>query len=287
MDKVISGPRSIALAAVLWSTGGVLIKILPLDPIIIAALRSWFAGIALLPFIRPKELKINFELIALIISYAWLSVSFVAATKWTAAANAIALQSTAPLWVFMAILIKSKKFSWKEALPVGIIAAGIIVFLLEPAVGTSTLGNLVGLNCGIAFAITTTLLQRAGGVNGTGIISICNLMAAPLIWMLAPTKLFSLFEIDIKAWVLLFCLGVFQLGLGYIFYNRGLKTTTAQKATMLALLEPVLNPVWVFIFASEIPTIYGLLGEALIISGLLADAIINPNSQENKSVSGN
>jgi drug/metabolite transporter (DMT)-like permease len=57
MDKVISGPRSIALAAVLWSTGGVLIKILPLDPIIIAALRSWFAGIALLPFIRPKELK--------------------------------------------------------------------------------------------------------------------------------------------------------------------------------------------------------------------------------------
>ncbi|MDK2986122.1 MAG: hypothetical protein PWQ96_1766 [Clostridia bacterium] len=287
MDKVISGPRSIALAAVLWSTGGVLIKILPLDPIIIAALRSWFAGIALLPFIRPKELKINFELIALIISYAWLSVSFVAATKWTAAANAIALQSTAPLWVFMAILIKSKKFSWKEALPVGIIAAGIIVFLLEPAVGTSTLGNLVGLNCGIAFAITTTLLQRAGGVNGTGIISICNLMAAPLIWMLAPTKLFSVFEIDIKAWVLLFCLGVFQLGLGYIFYNRGLKTTTAQKATMLALLEPVLNPVWVFIFASEIPTIYGLLGEALIISGLLADAIINPNSQENKSVSGN
>jgi len=287
MDKVISGPRSIALAAVLWSTGGVLIKILPLDPIIIAALRSWFASIALLPFIRPKELKINFELIALIISYAWLSVSFVAATKWTAAANAIALQSTAPLWVFMAILIKSKKFSWKEALPVGIIAAGIIVFLLEPAVGTSTLGNLVGLNCGIAFAITTTLLQRAGGVNGTGIISICNLMAAPLIWMLAPTKLFSVFEIDIKAWVLLFCLGVFQLGLGYIFYNRGLKTTTAQKATMLALLEPVLNPVWVFIFASEIPTIYGLLGEALIISGLLADAIINPNSQENKSVSGN
>lgn len=287
MDKVISGPRSIALAAVLWSTGGVLIKILPLDPIIIAALRSWFAGIALLPFIRPKELKINFELIALIISYAWLSVSFVAATKWTAAANAIALQSTAPLWVFMAILIKYKKFSWKEALPVGIIAAGIIVFLLEPAVGTSTLGNLVGLNCGIAFAITTTLLQRAGGENGIGIISICNLMAAPLIWMLAPTKGFSLFEIDIKTWVLLFCLGVFQLGLGYIFYNRGLKTTTAQKATMLALLEPVLNPVWVFIFASEIPTIYGLLGEALIISGLLADAIINPNSQENKSVSGN
>lgn len=280
----LSGTVLIALAAVLWSSGGALIKLIDADPVIIASLRAGFAGLVLLPFVRPAQLKINWLFGLLVLSYAWLSTSFVIATKWTAAANAIALQSTAPLWIFLTTLVLYRKVIWKDAIAVALIVMGIASFMMEPVVGTSFIGNLVAISCGVAFALTTTLLRKIG-ITGIGSLSILNLAAAPLIWLVAPEGA-GISHINSTGWMALAFLGTFQIGIPYMLYTMGLRTTTVQKATMIALLEPLLNPVWVFIFASEAPTVYGMVGMALILTGLATESLLSRQEKGADSSAG-
>ncbi|ATW26241.1 DMT family transporter [Candidatus Formimonas warabiya] len=295
MGKKLPGTVYIAFGAILWSTGGVLIKLVSADPVLIAAIRAVIAGLALAPFIRP--IKLSWQLPALIFFYGALSTSFVVSTKLTAAANAIALQSTAPLWIFLATLVVYRKVNWHQALPVGLIALGLGAFLCEPAVGTSAMGNLVAIGSGIFFAVNTKLLQKLGRENSIGLISICNLGAAPLIWLLVPEGA-KIADVNFTGWVVLVILGVFQLGIAYVLYTIGLRTTTPQKATMVALLEPAFNPIWVLLFLGEIPTVYGIVGGLCILAGLITDTWINsappaeqdtlaPTNSERDTVSGN
>lgn len=281
----MSGTWAIALAAFLWSLGGVLIKLISADPVLITTLRAVSSGLALAPFIRIRQIPWNWRLPLLIFGYGSLSTCFVVSTKLTSAANAIALQSTAPLWVFLVTLAMTRRIEWRQAFPVGLIAVGLLAILSEPAAGTSTLGNLIALLSGILFAFNTRLLKQLGGENSIGLISICNLVAAPFIWLLVPDGV-SLSQVSVMDGLIIALMGIVQLGIPYALYTIGLRRTTTQKATMVALIEPTFNPIWVFLFVGEIPTVYGLVGGLLILSGLLADALANPASQNSRDLAG-
>ncbi|ATW24310.1 DMT family transporter [Candidatus Formimonas warabiya] len=280
MRNFFSGPAAVALAAVLWSTGGVFIKSIHADPLLIAAVRTGIAGLVLAPFIRPKELKINIWMLLLVLSYGALAAFVVMGTRWTSAANALALQFTAPLWIFIAHVVIYRKIAYENLLPVVLIALGLGAILLEPASGTSALGNLIGAGSGILFACTTVLFKKVGENNVIGSVSICNLLAAPFIFIFVPPGI-GLAEIHVSDWMMLAYLGVFEMGAAYTLYSLGLRTTSAQNATMIALLEPVLNPIWVFIFIGEIPTPYGMVGGTLILLGLISKIVLDVN-QKNK-----
>lgn len=285
MRRLFSGTWAIALAALMWSLGGVLIKMVSADPVLIATLRAVISGLALAPFIRPKKIKWTWQLPVLIFGYGALSTCFVVSTKLTAAANAIALQSTAPLWVFLATLVFYRKVDWRQAFPVGLIAIGLVAILAEPTVGTSTIGNLIALCAGVFFAVNTKLLKKLGGENSIGLISICNLAAAPFIWLLVPRGV-QISQVSGGDWLVIGIMGVFQLGIPYALYTIGLRHTTAQKATMVALIEPTFNPIWVLLFIGEIPTPYAIVGGILILFGLLADSLFNPETPAESKLGG-
>ncbi len=270
-----SGPLLVALAALFWSTNGVGIKFVDSDPMTIAVMRTLFAGLAMVPLARRREIRFSWDLVGLALSYALMNGSFVAATKWTAAGNAIALQYTAPLWIFLALAAaRLVKPTFSRIAPMAMVLAGITAFMLEPADGDRMAGNLLGILSGVGFALVTVFLGRLGGAHVFTVLCLNNLAAA---LMLAPLAggLSRLSELDASSWVCLAWLGIFQMGAGYVFYHAGLKRVTALKASTIALLEPVLNPVWVFLLIGEAPTSMGIAGALIILSGVALDLKLN------------
>ncbi|WHH59256.1 DMT family transporter [Petroclostridium sp. X23] len=285
MQNFSIGIVQVLIAAFLWSTGGVFIKAIDADPIFIAAARSAIAGLILLPFIDFKKLRFSFGLAALLVSYAYTLCSFVIATKLTASANAIAIQYTAPLWLFIFTVIMTKKVSLARIIPMAFIGGGILFFLMEPVSGTNAAGNLMALSSGIGFAALSYFMSKPQCIAGVGLISLCNLTAALCMVLFIPYPI-SVSSISTVGWMSLAYLGIFQIGIAYIFYGKALETVAPLKATIIALIEPILNPIWVVIFIHEIPTIYALFGGVSILIGILLDIkASNSTPRENVSVS--
>lgn len=271
MKEQTKGVIQVIIAAFIWSSGGVFIKLVSADPVFIATARCVIAGIALMPFIRFRDIRVDFNLVGLIISYTYTLCTFVVATKLTAAANAIALQYTAPLWLFICMVILKKKISFAKSVPMVFIAAGIILFLLEPAEGTNIMGNLIAVSSGVGFAATTYFFSRPQCISGVGLVGLCNAVAAVIMAMFISYPV-SLFDIDTFGWLALIYLGVFHIGGGYILYSGALRYIEPLKATILGLLEPILNPVWVLLFIHEVPTAYAVVGGVFILTGIAIDA---------------
>lgn len=262
-----------AVGALIWSTGGVFIKLVDAPGIYIAASRSLVAGLAFLPFVKFKRLKVTKNLLLLIFSYSYTLIAFVLATKLTTAANAIILQHTAPIWLFVYYAIRYKKFDTKKILPVLFVALGIFVFLLEPKNGTNVVGNLLALSAGAAFAGVAHFSAKDHGVSGPGLISICNLatflIALPFVSNIVKISA----SLDILAILGIIFLGTIQIALGYVFYIKSLKFISPLDTSLICLLEPLTNPIWVLIFVGEVPTAYAIVGSALILIGIVVNIL--------------
>jgi drug/metabolite transporter (DMT)-like permease len=260
-------------AAVLWSTAGILIKKISIEPLMIVFCRSLVAGMVLLPFSNYRSLRFSKELLGYIISFTWLVCAFVSATKLTAAANAIMLQYTAPLFIFIFGLFfgREKRYS-QNVIPLCLILIGIICFLSEPVKGSSLIGNLIGISSGAAFAIMTILLRRLNSL-GMALISISNIAAAIIILPFLE-NISGLADISSGTWMILLYLGAFQLGLSYVLYVRGLKEMTPLRATILSLTEALLNPIWVMAFLGEVPSVYAVIGSIFILGAVISDVLL-------------
>lgn len=259
----------------MWSTGGVFIKYVPADPLFIAAMRAAIAGLVFLPFIRPKSLKLSWALLGLLASYSLMNATFVTATKWTTAANAIALQYTAPLWIFAAqVTLRILKPTPRRMMPMLLVVGGIVLFLLEPSQGTSLKGNLLAVISGIGFGMITVFLRKLRDLPGVTLICLCNLTSA-LLLLPFIRGWDGVMAIDISGWLGLFYLGAIQIGLGYVLYSKGLESVSSLRAATIALIEPVLNPIWVFLILAEVPSVYGICGALAVLAGVLVDLVLN------------
>lgn len=263
-----------AVAALIWSSGGVFIKLVDAPGFYIAATRSLVAGLFFLPFVKFNKIRWSFKLILLIFCYAYTLIGFVVANKLTTAANAIILQYTAPVWLFVIYTIIKKKLDAAKLLPVLLAGAGIIIFLFEPRQGTNVLGNLIALSAGVAFAGVAYLSAQEHGVSGPGLISICNLatFVLALPFLRAPFETTASLELMDIAGILL--LGSFQIGFGYFFYMKSLKLISPLDTSLICLLEPLANPVWVLIFIGEVPTLFAIAGSVFILAGITANILI-------------
>ena len=256
-------------APILWSSSGMFIKLLTLAPIPLASLRFAFAALVYLPLFRPTWRRPEPALIGLMLSFTAMNLSFVAATKWTTAANAIALQSTAPFWIFLLTCLLARKVLWELAPPILVILLGLAVLVSEPGEGTTVLGNIVGASSGIFFALVSFFFSRVKR-PAPEVMFYINGFGALVLYGMQPSA-FDLGGIDSFEWMGLVYLGVVQTGLGHLCYYISMRSITVNQASILALLEPLLNPIWVFLAVGEIPSGYGFVGGGLIFSGIAFD----------------
>ncbi|MFY0571708.1 DMT family transporter [Archangium lansingense] len=248
-------------AAVLWSTAGAAVKLSSLSAWQLASGRSLVAALVLALAIPAGRKLPSWRGLAASVAYAATVVSFILANKLTTSANAIFLQDTAPLYVLLlSPLLLRERPSRGELAAVPVFLLGLSLFFLDQLAPGQLWGNVIALGSGVAFALCILGL-RAVGEEGSSVLVWGNLIAGasvlfPALSGPAPTSL------DIG---LLIFLGVFQLGLAYALFQRGLRETPAVEASLLILLEPVLNPVWTFLFAGERPGPWAIVGGAIIL----------------------
>ena len=269
----LSGSALVLLGAVCWSLNSPLVKYLTLDPFLICGLRSLIAGLVLLPFVRPREIAWNRYLLAYVLAYCALCLSVIVSLSLTSAAIAFGMQYTATIWLFLLYWFQTRYFSRRAFLPVAVIMSGVLCFMLSGGSGDShPLGNLIALTEGIFFAGMSLASKKATRTNALGITAIGNLFTALAVFVLFPTARAALPAMDGQEWGLMLILGVVQVAGGYGFFNLGVQKIPARKASVLALWEMILGPLWVALFLHQYPGPMVLAGFAIILAGMVLDA---------------
>lgn len=286
MKKQFPGGVLVFLGALFWSLNAPLVKFLQIDPYLMCGLRSLIAGIVLLPFFRPGKMKWNLWTAVYVLSYCGLSLTIILALKQTSSAIAVGMQYGAIVWLFLARWITTRRFDSQGFLPVCIVLAGVVMFMCSGTGGTAT-GNLLALTESIYFAGITVGAKKAAGDNPLGLTAIGNLFTGILVLAAFPASTATVVSFSTMDWALMLVLGVVQMGCGYAFYNLGVQRVSPQKASLLALWEMLLGPLWVAIFLQEYPSPLVLAGFAVILLGMLLDALMPQLVKRHKAESSN
>lgn len=260
------------IAALMWSTGGLLVKHIDWPPLAVAGGRGIIAAVFLTITSRGR-LGITWSRPQLVgaVCYAGCTVCFCVATKLTTAANAILLQYTAPVWVaVMGALFLHERATRVDWLTVMVVLGGMMLFLADGlAVGNVT-GDLLGLASGIFFAAMTVALRAQRETGPLGSIVLGNLLA----FVIGLPSLTSAGNLSWDGWGALLALGCVQLGVSYYFYAHAIRHITALQAVLIPVLEPLLNPVWVLLAVGEKPTSLALLGGAIVLAAITGRSLL-------------
>jgi drug/metabolite transporter (DMT)-like permease len=266
----------IFLAALLWSLAGVFIKLLEIHPLTIVFYRSLFASLVFVPFLKFSQFHFNTAIIISVISYTAAITAFVSANKLTTAANAIVLQYTAPVLVYLfSRLVLREKISIRNALALTVSMVGVGFISFDNVGEPEMSGVLLALSSGVLFAIYMVNLQQIKELSEIYLTWLNNLVCAVLVlpFVKAP------FALSTDQLLIVAIMGSVQLGLPYFLFSRGLRTIPLQEAALIALIEPVLNPVWVALIVGEIPSFATLTGGALILTALAVRYLIPLSSR--------
>jgi drug/metabolite transporter (DMT)-like permease len=255
----------LVVTSLLWSLGGVLIKSVDWHPMAKAGTRSAIAAVLIYFWMRRPRLVWSMNQILGAAAYVATVVLFVISTDLTTAANAIFLQYTAPAYV--AVLgwrMLGERARAADWVCIGLAVAGIALLCRDGLVANSLPGILAGMGSGLGMGLMVVLLRREKDGSPEATLLLGNIGAAVIGIPFGFGKMPSALE-----WGLLGVLGVFQLGLPYILYALAIRRVSALQAILIPLLEPVLNPLWVFLFRAEIPGFWSLFGACLVLGGVL------------------
>ena len=252
-------------AALLWSLAGVFIKFLDVPPLTIVFYRSFFAFLVFTPFVRRTQWRVNRPVLVSVFTYTAAISSFVSANKLTTAANAIVLQYTAPIFVFLfSRVVLGERISPINgfALLAGMI--GVAIISLDSAGEPEMVGVALALASGVLFAAYMINLRRTQEMNPGYLTWINNAFCALALLFVVRSQL----ALTLNQLVILMVMGAVQFGLPYFLFSKGLQGVSLQEASLIALVEPVLNPLWVALMVGEIPSVATLAGGAMILLGL-------------------
>lgn len=269
------------ICAVMWSMGGIFIKLISWHPLLIAGARSLIAAAVLGAFMLYKKipLKVCRYSVGAGIGLSACCIFFVIANKLTTAANAIVLQYTAPVFILlMTALIAKQKLRKNEILAVAGTMAGIVLFFFDQLSPGNILGNLLAVLAGIFLAFMFFMVGQGGSDNSirmSGILfahCLASIVGIPI--GLMGTSSASGMEI-----LYILILGIFQLGIPYVLYAVASRDCPPLACSLIGMFEPLLNPVWVLIFAGEMPGTFALIGAAIII-GVVTWWCVSENRRE-------
>jgi drug/metabolite transporter (DMT)-like permease len=257
-------------AAVLWSLGGVLIKSVDLNPAAIAGSRSLIALVAMLLVMPGILRKVSWRTIPGAIAYAATVFLFVVATKLTTAANAIFLQYTAPIYIAMiSPWFLAERTNWQDWLLVLLALSGVGLFFLDQLTFQGLSGVFAALASGFAFAWLAVLMrhQKAGSPEAVVLLGNAFTFLVALPWM------FPILRIEHNGPPLL-VLGVAQLTIPYLFYSIAIRHVRALDASIISIIEPILNPVWVMLATGERPAFWSIVGGAIVLATSLTRSLL-------------
>ncbi len=263
--EIKRGRLLILIAALLWSLAGVFIKFLDLHPLTIVFYRSLFASLVFVPFVRRSQLQVGSTIVVSVLSYTAAISAFIAANKLTTAANAIVLQYTAPVFVFLFTrLIWGEEISRLNGCVLGVAMLGVMIIGSDSAGEPAMAGVLLALLSGVLFAVYMVNLSRARTVSPVYLTWVNNFVCALLLLLPVHSRL----ALSVDQAIILAVMGGLQLGLPYFLFSQGLRSVRLQEASLIALTEPVLNPLWVALVVGEMPSAATLTGGGLIVLGL-------------------
>ena len=267
------GTLCMLAAAILFSLGGMLVKLVPWHPMAISCARSGIAGLELLLYMKLRGHKLVFNRAVLLGGFAMGATStlYVVAIKLTTAANAILLQYTAPVFIilFMWMFFKVKPTKLDIA-ATAVLFCGVALFFLDSLDGGGMAGNLLALCSGVTWALVFMMKQWDGADNLSSVFFGCVFcVVIGLPWLVSPSV-----EWSASAVAGILVIGILQFGAAYIFMAEGLSTTPPLTASLVSMIEPILNPIWVAIFVHETIGILSLIGAGIVILGSAAYNIV-------------
>jgi len=250
------------------------IKVLTLDAFQIAFYRSGIAALTILviSLVKKKNLKFDFDIISILcsVSYSLILILFVIATKLTTAANAIFLQFTAPIYlvVLEPIFLKTK-FEKKNLIALIFCIMGMLLFFFGRLDFTSIQGNLLAIGSGMSFALFSLFLKWKKQLHKNENTIVYIVAGNILVCIFCLPAVYDNLAVDAVQLGILLFMGIFQIGISYMIFNEGIKYISATESMIIAMLEAILNPIWVFIGIGEAPTIYSVIGSAVILLAIV------------------
>lgn len=270
-----------ALCACLWSISGIFIKWISWSPFLIAGGRSLISAAVLGLFMAVSRIGIQVCRSSLCagISLGVSFLCFVSANKLTTAANAIVLQYTSPIFILIiSALFLHQQIKKREAAVVCAAAAGICLFFLDQLSPGNIAGNFLGILAGFFLSIMFVLIGLAGNNDS---IRMSGILFAHIFTALIGIPVGASFtaSISTREICLILILGIFQLGIPYIFYAIAAKDCSPLACSLIGMLEPLLNPVWVFLLDGEAPGPFALAGAAIVIAAVACWCVIENRNQ--------
>ncbi len=258
----------VAGAALLWSTGGIGIKAVDEPPLVVAFYRCLLAAVTLLILLRgrvwTRRWKSTPVFLFAIFSYGMCLTTFVIATKWTTAANAIFLQYAGAIWVLLlSPLVLREPIRARDAIAIVVAICGMALFFVGRFESHGMAGNVMALLSSVFFAGVIMSLRREQAA-GEAAVTWGNVFGAAAVFpFIAPNV-----GVSARSFLLLLFLGIFQIAAAYVLFVRGLKYVPATQASLTGMLEPVMNPIWVLLFLGERPSLYAIGGAVIVLSAI-------------------
>ena len=273
------GPLFIIAASILWSFGGLCIKLIPWGAMSIIGLRSALAAIVFAVYRKSAKAKLNRGNILAALCLSLTIILYVFANKYTTAAAAILLQFSAPVFIILLNLVFYRtKPRMSEAAAVVSMICGMTLFFADKLEPGGMLGNFLAMGSGLSFAGVFVCNRREDVDSGQA-------MYLGFVINAAIGLPFTFLDVTAEpvAWASVIFMGIVQVGLAYVFFSIGIKSTPALLACLITALEPLLNPTWVALATGETPGPFAIIGGVVIVATVLA---YNVHVEKKSSASG-
>jgi drug/metabolite transporter (DMT)-like permease len=275
------GILSLVVCACLWSTGGLFIKLISWNAMVLGGFRSAIAAgvlwVVLCKSGNPRPVINRHTLLTGFFLGSTCSL-FVAANKLTTAANAIVLQSANPVFVLLfCALLKHERITKRDATVVAIVMGGVALFFLDELSPGGILGNILALLSAVMLASAFVFACGSGSLHeGMSGVLFGHLFSAlvglPFVFIFPPQLSWT------SVGSILF-LGLFQLGIPYALFAVGTRYCPPIAVSLICMLEPIFNPVWVALFLHEIPGLPAIVGGVIVIVTLALWCVDNSKKQ--------
>lgn len=259
----------LVIAAVLWSTSGLVIKMMSWEPVAVLAGRSIFSGLVFLAYLRRFPFRPTGWQITAALSSIMTQFLYISALRLTTSANAIFLQYSAPVYiVLMGYWLLREKPSKADWLAMLVIFTGLGLFFGDTLSLDNLAGTLLAALSGVSLALMTVALRaQKDGHPGESLL-LANAVSAVLgfyfVWQEPWTT---------SGWAAIVYLGIIQIGLSFLLYTIAIRVIPALEATLIGTLEPILNPVWVYLIIGEMPGRMALVGGLVVLVGIVISSI--------------
>lgn len=262
------------ITVILWSTSGLLVKLLPWNALAISGARSLITGLVIWIYLRHPHFTWSTPQIGGAIAFVLAQTLFIASTQLTTAANAIFLQYSAPIFVALfGSWYLGERVRMVDWFAMGAIFAGMFLFLLDGLTTGGMLGNALAVLSGISFAWMILFMrkQKDGSPLETALLG--SIIAAVIGLPFIAWEIRNGTPLGLQGAAILGFLGVFQLGIPFILYSQAIRALTAVEAVLIQTLEPILNPLWVFLVIDERPGQLAMLGGVIVLVSVAATAV--------------